>query len=99
MLDDGVGAIKAALSRAPEVKAGRVMSTANMTRFQAALEHLLEVARAAGLHLPGWTGEDEGKPTDDVTPDTTAPAAPAEVKVLTLADVNADLEGLGNFLH
>lgn len=106
-LDEGIGAIKAALSRSPEVKAGRMLSEANVQRVRGALEHLLEVARAAGIPLPGWTGEDQAPVDADGTPDTTAPGtsaaarggAPAEVKVLTLADVQADLAGFGDFLR
>lgn len=66
--------IKSAFAHSPEVKAGRVMSEANMTRFRAALEHLMEVARAAGIDLPGWTGEsNDAQARDEMMPDTTAP--------------------------
>jgi len=108
ILGDGSDAMKAALARAPEVKAGRVLSEANIARVRAALEHLLEVARAAGIELPGWTGRDgdptanAGAPVDTTAPGTAAaaaaPAPTMAVKTLSVESVRADLEGLGNFL-
>jgi hypothetical protein len=118
LLGSGIGAIKGALSASPEVpaiegKAGRVLSEANASRLRGALEHLLEVARSAGIDLPGWTGPDELGRDETTLPDTTAPAggvapvagrphagrAPGTaVKALTAADVEAQLTEIRNFL-
>ena len=93
-IDSGVMAVKSLLTHA-EVKAGRVLSEANASRLKGALEHLLEVARAAGIHLPGWTGPETPAVTAGDAParDTTAPGT--EVKRLSIADFEQTLD---NFL-
>lgn len=102
VLGESIDLMKAAAART-ETKAGRVLSEANASRLRGALEHLLEVARAAGIDLPGWTGTDSDPAADGAPVDTTAPGtaavaaagAPATaVKTLSLADLQADLSQL-----
>lgn len=80
MLAEVVEGVKAywAATDPLEVKAGRVLSSANATRLRAAAEHLFAVMSAAGIEVsaPG-----DRKPTvetlHDGEPDTTAPSAAA----------------------
>lgn len=82
-----------------EGKAGRVLSMANAKRLEQALQHLLDVAKAAGITVlaPGEAPPKEkpARPSND--PDSTAPSAQegAEVKLLA-AEVEAALARFAN---
>lgn len=97
--------VKAALGL--ETKAGRVLSGANEARLRQAVEHLIEVLRAAGVRVGENRSEYDttgSTPVGGVTPDTTSPTVnAAETKglgdgMVTLdpADLAAGLALLGD---
>jgi 2'-5' RNA ligase len=93
-LAEGVEFVTAGLRNAiggTEVKAGRVLSTANALRLRSAVEHLISVLAAAGIEVGDAT--DREKPSNPTVDDeTTAPSArDAGSKALSAADVANDL--------
>lgn len=98
----GSDGLKGLLAHAPETKVGMVLSGANGTRLKTAIEHLVQVAKAAGIDLSGLMPDHPGTATPlGQMPDTTAPGTPAAqsgVKVLSTGQVEADLAEIRDFL-
>jgi 2'-5' RNA ligase len=81
-----------------EVKAGRVLSSANAIRLRSAVEHLISVLAAAGIEIGQSTDRTGANPTVD--DETTAPSArDGGAKALTVDDVANVLSGFENVLQ
>jgi 2'-5' RNA ligase len=92
LLDTLIAGAEKMLVAKMETKAGRVLSAANESRLQAAVESLLKVLAAAGVHI----GEPEAPATpaaNVTTPESTAPSA-QDVKTVDAADLAGVLAAL-----